>query len=128
MPPQSSRAQSPTETTRTSSPYFSPNSAIAPGRPRLVLGHDLGAHVEVGGEHLVDLLLDVAQHRRRAPPTGEAKSNRNRPGAFSEPAWVAVSPSACAERLVHQVGGGVRPADRAAPVDVDLAGDRVADR
>ena len=30
VPPQSSRAQSPTETTRTSSPYFSPNSAIAP--------------------------------------------------------------------------------------------------
>jgi hypothetical protein len=32
VPPHSSRAQSPTDTTRTSSPYFSPKSAIAPHR------------------------------------------------------------------------------------------------
>lgn len=58
---------------------------------RLLLGGDEGVHLEVGQEHLVDLLLHVVQHARRHP-VGVLKSNRRRPGAFSEPAWVADSP------------------------------------
>ena len=56
------------------------------------------------------------------------KSKRSRPGEFSEPAWVAVSPSGLAERLVHQVGRGVGAGDRAAALEVDAASAGVARR
>ena len=42
-------------------------------------------------QHLVDLLLDVGSTLGDTP-VGVLKSNRSRPGAFSEPAWVADSP------------------------------------
>ena len=50
-------------------------------------------------EHVVDPRLDVGQDRRRAPPCGSGKSKRRRPGEFSEPIWVAVSPSASRNAL-----------------------------
>ena len=65
-----------------------------PDLARLLLGHHLGVHGEVLREHRVDLGLDVAQHAGRQRPRCAWKSNRKRPGAFSEPAWVAVSPNA----------------------------------
>jgi hypothetical protein len=40
------------------------------------------------------------------------KSNRNRPGAFSEPGLGRGLAERLAERLVHHVGRGVRAADR----------------
>ena len=98
MPPQSSRAQSPTETTRTWSPYFSPNSAIAP---------DLRASSWVMISACTPRSASTRSLTRASTsaiadggtaPVAE-KSNRNRPGAFSEPAWVAVSPSASRNAL-----------------------------
>ena len=98
MPPQSSRAQSPTETTRTWSPYFSPNSAIAPERtasswvitsactPRSASTRSLT-------RASTSFIADCG-----TAPEAE-KSKRNRPGEFSEPAWVAVSPSASRNAL-----------------------------
>ena len=58
---------------------------------RLGLRGDERVHLEVADQHLVDLLLDVVQHDGGTAP-GVLKSNRSRPGAFSEPAWVADSP------------------------------------
>ena len=98
MPPQSSRAQSPTETTRTWSPYFSPNSAIAP---------DLTASAWVITSACTSRSSRITALTRASTSTitesGTApvaeKSKRKRPGAFSEPAWVAVSPSASRNAL-----------------------------
>ena len=44
VPPQSSRETSSTSTTRTQSPYFSPNSAIAPSASASVRVHLQPAH------------------------------------------------------------------------------------
>ena len=70
VPPHSSRDQlpSPTSTIRTTSPYFSPNSAIAPRLLRLVERGGERAHRIVGEHVLVDAVLDprhvlVAQRR-----------------------------------------------------------------
>ena len=98
VPPQSSRAQSPTETTRTRSPYFSPNSAIAP---------DLTASAWLITSACTDRSSSTTSLTRastsRITDAGTApvaeKSKRKRPGAFSEPAWVAVSPSASRNAL-----------------------------
>ena len=48
---------------------------------------------------LVDQLLDVAQNRLPARRPGLWKSKRKGPEPFSEPAWVAVSPSASRKAL-----------------------------
>ena len=65
---------------------------------------------------------------------GEEKSKRNRPGAFSEPAWVAVSPSAsrnalctrwvavCARLIARRRSTSTSAGDRVA--DGDLAAER----
>ncbi len=118
MPPQSSRAQSPTEMTRTWSPYFSPNSAIAPERtasswviisactPRSAITRSL---TRASTSAIAD---------SGTAPVAE-KSKRNRPGEFSEPGLGRGLAERLAERLVHHVGRGVRPADRGAPLDVD---------
>ena len=60
VPPHSSRENEPSPicTIRTTSPYFSPNSAIAPSAPRLVERHRQRAHRLVGEDLLVDAVLD----------------------------------------------------------------------
>ncbi len=81
--------------------------------------HDLGVHREVVDEHRVDPLLDVGQHRRR--------HRRGRGEVEAEPAGGVLRaglgrglPQRLAERLVHQVGRGVRAGDRLAALEVDL--------
>ena len=63
VPPHSSRDQvpSPTSTIRTTSPYFSPNSAIAPSARASSSVVVMRAHGLVGEDPLVDPVLDVAQ-------------------------------------------------------------------
>ena len=118
MPPQSSRAQSPTETTRTSSPYFSPNSAIAPDFDRLRLRHHLGLHRQVGQHQVVDPRLDVAStDARHRAGRGEVEPEPAR-GVLRARLGGGVT-ERLAERLVHHVGRRVRAADRAAALDVD---------
>ena len=63
VPPQSSRENSPSpiSTIRTTSPYFSPNSAIAPSARASVERRRDRAHRVVLEDPRVDLVLDVAQ-------------------------------------------------------------------
>ena len=92
VPPQSSRAQSPMLTTRTSSPYFSPKRAIAP--LFFAASCDITSAVTARLSNNSVLTRDSTSFKTdvgTAPVEG--KSKRNRPGEFSEPACVAVSPS-----------------------------------
>ena len=93
VPPHSSRAQSPTATTRTASPYFSPNSAIAP-ESRASSWVMNSACTARSSSSTSLTLASTSDSTDTGSADGALKSNRNRPGAFSEPAWVAVSPSA----------------------------------
>ena len=98
MPPHSSRAQSPTEMTRTSSPYFSPNRAIAPDfTASSWLMISACTERSASTRSLTRASTSVMTEAGTAPSA--AKSNRNRPGEFSDPAWVAVSPSASRNAL-----------------------------
>ena len=106
-------------TTRTCSPYFSPNSAMAPCLLGLGDRQHLGGDVEFAGQHLVDLLLDVGQHRaghggRRAEVEAEAAGRVLRAGLGGGGA------ERVAQRLVGEVGGAVRAGDGAAALQVDL--------
>ena len=118
VPPQSSRAQSPTETTRTWSPYFSPNSAIAPAALAC------------------SWLMTSACTSRSAASTSLTRASTSReddsrdgaggrevepepPGRVLRARLGRGLAQRLAERLVHQVGRRVRAADRAAAVDVD---------
>ena len=79
--------------TRTSSPYFSPNSAIAPARDRVVVVHQARLDRGVGA----DLARSPAARSRAAASGVTAakceKSKRSRSGATSEPFCVTWSPS-----------------------------------
>ena len=68
VPPHSSRDQSPapTSTIRTTSPYFSPNSAIAPSVLGLVERRRQRAHGLVLEHHLVHAVLDPLRGPRRS--------------------------------------------------------------
>ena len=98
VPPQSSRAQSPTLTTRTVSPYFSPKSAMAP------MAFACGCVISCAVTRRFSIRSELTRCSTsritdigRLPEDG--KSKRKRPGAFSEPAWVAVSPRASRKAL-----------------------------
>ena len=58
VPPQSSRETPSTSTTRTSSPYFSPKSIIAPSFSRVVFRDDVGADRVVLEDDLIHPPLD----------------------------------------------------------------------
>ena len=92
VPPHSSCAQSPTETTRTRSPYFSPKSAMA---PIARASSCVMVWAETARSSMSTSLTCCSTSRSTSGATavGLGKSNRRRPGAFSEPIWVAVSPS-----------------------------------
>ncbi len=93
VPPHSSLEKSPMVTTRTCSPYFSPNSAMAPWRLASSIGMT-SAWTSSSRERTS--LIFCSTSVRTAPGTafGEPKSKRKRPGWFSEPAWAAVGPRA----------------------------------
>ena len=94
VPPQSSvlNAPSPIDTTRTLSPYFSPNSAIAPDAIASCVFRTLVVTVSF-------LSTDsLTSARPAALPRGVSaekwtKSNRRRSGATSEPACLTCGPS-----------------------------------
>ena len=98
VPPHSSRAQSPTEMTRTWSPYFSPNSAIAPDLRASSWVISSACTARSASTRSLTRASTSAIADAGTAPVAE-KSNRKRPGAFSEPAWVAVSPSASRNAL-----------------------------
>ena len=61
VPPHSSMLKPGIDTTRTRSPYFSPNSAIAPGRDRFLGRAHVGLHRRVAIDLLVDDALDLVE-------------------------------------------------------------------
>ena len=123
VPPQSSRETSSTSTTRTHSPYFSPNSAIAPSRSasarsmfsqrtgRLALIHSLTrssiARSSSGAERLA---------------VGEVEAQLVGPDGGAGLAHVGAEP--LAQRRVQEVGRGVVAHRRVARLAVDLGLDR----
>ena len=75
VPPQSSTDQPSTSTTRTTSPYFSPNSIIAPRFARLRERRLEDPHRQVREDVLVDALLDLrALLQRRAARMREVEA------------------------------------------------------
>ena len=85
VPPHSSRAQSPTLTTRTTSPYFSPNKAIAP--ISLAWACDiLSATTSRLSKSKVFTRDSTSSNTDAETAPVAGKSKRKRPGEFSEPA------------------------------------------
>ena len=84
--------------TRTSSPYFSPNSAIAPDLRASSCDMISACTARSASTRSLTRASTSTIADCGTAPLAE-KSNRNRPGAFSEPAWVAVSPSASRNAL-----------------------------
>ena len=114
VPPHSSRDQlpSPTSTMRTTSPYFSPNSAIAPRLGLVERGRER-AYGLVVEDHPVDAVLDPAPvlvAQRRAVGEVEAQLVRADVGAR----LAHVGAEALAQRRVQQVRRGVVALGRAA--------------
>ena len=128
VPPQSSRETSSTSTTRTHSPYFSPNSAIAPSCSASARSMLDPAHRAARLDPLVDPVLDVANllgAERLA--VGEVEAQLVRAHRRAGLAHVVAEP--LAQRRVQEVGGGVVAHRRVAGLAVDerLDGDAGAD-
>ena len=87
-------ARAPIETTRTSSPYFSPKSARAPSSCGVVRRHDPGLDRRVLPDVGVDLGLDRGELLAASSPCRWVKSKRSRSGATRLPRCATWSPSA----------------------------------
>ena len=126
MPPQSSLLNSPIDTMRTTSGYFSPKSIIAPALRASAIGmfgQPIGSPVQDLLVHLVSICGKFLVRRR---PTGLAKSNRSRSSSTFEPCCRACSPRMLSQGVVQQVRGRVGAADALPPLGIDPGGDRVA--
>ncbi len=80
-------------TTRTRSPYFSPNSAMAP----CFLASSIpmtSARTSRSRASTSLIFCSTSVITAVGTADGEPKSKRKRPGWFSEPAWAAVGPRA----------------------------------
>ena len=64
VPPHSSVEKSPIDSTRTRLSYFSPNSAIAPRRDRLLVIHHARRRLGIGPDLVIDQLLDLRSSAR----------------------------------------------------------------
>ena len=121
------RRRSPIETTRTSSPYFSPNSARAPDARGVVERHQPRRRPARSAARCRWRCPRRARAPRRVIGLGWEKSKRSRSGATSEPFCATWSPStwrsASCSRCVAEWLARMRGAARV----VDLERDRVAD-
>ena len=126
VPPQSSR-EVPMSSTRTSSPYFSPKSIIAPSFCASSIGMTRALRRGVGEDLGVDDLLDAADlggRHRRVVAEVEARLVLVDERAL----LLHVRAEHLAQRLVHEVRGGVVAHRARALVEVHLGRDRVAHR
>ena len=126
VPPHSSR-ELPMSSTRTSSPYFSPNSIIAPSFCASSIGITRAFVACVLEDLGVDERLDAADlvvGHRRVVREVEARLV----GVDQRALLLHVRAEHLAQRLVHQVRRRVVAHRAAARVEVDLRRDRVADR
>ena len=125
VPPQSSRLE-PMSSTRTSSPYFSPNSIIAPSFCASSIGITRALRRVVRQDLGVDELLDLADllvGQRRVVREVEAGAL----GVDQRALLLHVRAQHLAQRLVHQVGGAVVAHGAGAPLGVDPRVEPVAD-
>ncbi len=81
------------ETTRTRSPYFSPNMAMAPVR-RASSAFITSAWTSRSSISTWLIVSSTSASTDAGTAPAQEKSKRNRPGEFSEPACAAVGPSA----------------------------------
>ena len=106
VPPQSSRETPSTSTTRTQSPYFSPNSAIAPRRSASIRDISSAPNGVALLDPVVDAIADVAEllvGQRSA--VGEVEAELVGPHGRARLAHVRAE--ALPEGRVEQVGRGV---------------------
>ena len=136
VPPQSSTDQpmalppaprsSPMATTRTSSPYFSPNSARAPEAMRVVDRHQPRGHRRVLQHDVVGDVLDPLDLLRRHR-LGMREIEAQPVGRDQRALLRDVVAEHLAQRLVQEMGGRMVLPDRAAARVVDLERERSAD-
>ena len=91
VPPQSSREKPGTSTTRTTSPYFSPKSIIAPS----FRASSIGVRNVCTGRFSNTRSLTISSTRSRSSALiawGWVKSKRSLSGRTAEPAWRTWSP------------------------------------
>ena len=125
VPPQSSRETPSTSTTRTQSPYFSPNSAIAPSRSASLRS------ISIARTGALSLIQPLTRSLDRASSSGVdrapwVKSKRSLSGRTAEPGLADVGAELLAQRRVQQVGGGVVAHRRVAVDAGDLGLDACA--
>ena len=121
-----SRAPLPIDTTRTSSPYFSPNSARAPASR----ASSTAISRVVTSSFSSTTSLAMSSTRRSSSAVigfGCTKSKRSRSGATSEPLLRDVIAEHLAQRLVQQMRRGVIGADRDAARVIDFERQRGAE-
>ena len=132
VPPQSSTDQpmvlpvpSPMATTRTSSPYFSPNSARAPEPRRVVERHQPRGHRRVLQHVIVGHILDALElfggHRLRMREIEAQPVRRDQRALLRD-----VVAEHLAQRLVQQMRGRMVAPDRAAAGMIDVERQRLA--
>ncbi len=117
VPPQSSRETPSTSTIRTQSPYFSPNSAIAPSASASGARHLQGPHRVARLDPVVDAVLNRAHLvgvERRA--VGEVEAQLV--GAHRRAGLAHVGAEPLAQRGVQQVGRSVVAHGRVAAIGV----------
>ena len=126
VPPHSSMLKPGTLTTRTLSPYFSPNSAIAPAAIASCVDRTSVCDRRVAADLLVDDPLDaielVARDRLEVHEVEPQAIGRDERSGL-----LHVRAEHLAQRRVQQVRRRVVAARRVADVGVDLRGDDVAD-
>ena len=92
QPPQSSRLNPGTSTERTRSPYFSPNSAMAPCAIASAYGRS-SILVATARETQSRTASSIASRSSSVSGRSNVKSKRRRSGCTSDPAWRTPSPS-----------------------------------
>ena len=127
VPPHSSMLKPGTLTTRTLSPYFSPNSAIAPAAIASCVER---TSVVTGVLRQICSLTIRSMRSISSRVTGWkwTKSKRSRSGATSDPACFTCVPSTSRKRRVQQMRRRVVAARRVANLRVHLGRDDVAGR
>ena len=116
VPPHSSTESPGIVTTRTTSPYFSPNSAIAPARDRFLRTPSARARTGTPPRCRGSRAVSISLSCSGLSGPWCVKSKRRRSGATSDPAWCTCSPSTLAQRRVQQVRRRVIALGVAAPV------------
>mmetsp|Transcript_9009 Transcript_9009/g.36794 ORF Transcript_9009/g.36794 Transcript_9009/m.36794 type:complete len:383 (-) Transcript_9009:1646-2794(-) len=94
VPPHSSMDTPGTSTTRTVSPYFSPNMATAPAAFASSMGISLLTSGVPSAIHSL-MRSSTAATSLALSPRGQLKSKRRRSSVTSEPAWLISSPTTC---------------------------------